>query len=67
MAAYSSPRPTALVLTKLDETSEIGGVLHAALPGPTPVAFLCNGPRVPEDIRDAAVEAVVDAALPREV
>jgi flagellar biosynthesis protein FlhF len=65
-AGYSNPKPTALVLTKLDETTEIGGVLHAMLPGPTPVAYLCNGPRVPEDIRDAAVDAVVDAVLPRE-
>jgi flagellar biosynthesis protein FlhF len=65
-AAYSTPRPTALVLTKLDETDEIGGVLHAALPGPIPFAYMCNGPRVPEDIRDAAVDAVVDAVLPRE-
>ncbi|HEX3594178.1 MAG TPA: hypothetical protein VHU80_03725, partial [Polyangiaceae bacterium] len=65
-AGYSDPKPTALVVTKLDETNEIGGVLHAALPGSTPVAFLCDGPRVPEDIRDAAVGSVVDAVLPRE-
>jgi len=65
-AGYSDPKPTALVVTKLDETKEIGGVLHAALPGSTPVAYLCNGPRVPEDIRDAAVGTVVDAVLPRE-
>ena len=64
--AYANPRPTALVVTKLDETNEIGGVLHAALPGSTPVAYLCDGPRVPEDIRDAAVSIVVDAVLPRE-
>ena len=63
---YSDPKPTALVVTKLDETNEIGGVLHAALPGSTPVAYLCDGPRVPEDIRDAAVGTVVDAVLPRE-
>jgi flagellar biosynthesis protein FlhF len=66
VAAYSNPRPTALVLTKLDETTEVGGVLHAVLPGPTPVAYLCDGPRVPEDIHDAAVESVVEAVLPRE-
>lgn len=63
---YSSPKPTALVVTKLDETKEIGGVLHAALPGSTPLAYLCDGPKVPEDIRDAAVASVVDAVLPRE-
>ena len=65
-SAYSNPRPTALVLSKLDETTEVGGVLHAALPGPTPVAYLCDGPKVPEDIHDAAVETVVEAVLPRE-
>ncbi len=65
-AGYADPKPTALVVTKLDETNEIGGVLHASLPGSTPVAYLCNGPRVPEDIKDAAVGTVVDAVLPRE-
>ena len=65
-AGYADPKPTALVVTKLDETNEIGGVLHAALPGSTPVAYLCDGPRVPEDIRDASVGTVVDAVLPRE-
>jgi flagellar biosynthesis protein FlhF len=63
---YANPKPTAIVVTKLDETNEIGGVLHAALPGSTPVAYLCDGPKVPEDIRDAAVGTVVDAVLPKE-
>ncbi|MBM4362745.1 MAG: hypothetical protein FJ104_08695, partial [Deltaproteobacteria bacterium] len=64
--SYEDPRPTAIVVTKLDETTEAGGILHAALPGATPVAYLCDGPRVPEDLRDAAVDAVVDAVLSRE-
>jgi len=61
---YEVPAPTEVVITKLDETVEAGGVLHAALPSNTPIAYLCNGPRVPEDIREASVEAVVDAVLP---
>ena len=63
---YEAPAPTEVVITKLDETLEAGGVLHAALPTNIPIAYLCNGPRVPEDIREASVEAVVDAVLPAE-
>jgi flagellar biosynthesis protein FlhF len=61
---YEVPAPTEVVITKLDETIEAGGVLHAALPSNIPIAYLCNGPRVPEDIREASVEAVIDAVLP---
>lgn len=61
---YEVPAATEIVITKLDETVEAGGVLHAALPSNIPIAYLCNGPRVPEDIREASVEAVVDAVLP---
>ncbi len=61
---YEVPAPTEVVITKLDETIEAGGVLHAALPSDIPIAYLCSGPRVPEDIREASVEAVVDAVLP---
>jgi flagellar biosynthesis protein FlhF len=53
-----------LVITKLDETSQTGGAVHVALRGPVPIAYLCNGPRVPEDLHDATVEAVADAVLP---
>ena len=63
---YDVPAPTEVVITKLDETLEAGGVMHAALPTNIPIAYLCNGPRVPEDIREASVEAVVDAVLPAE-
>ncbi len=63
---YDAPAPTQVVITKLDETVEVGGVMHAALPHGIPIAYLCSGPRVPEDIREATAEAVVDAVLPAE-
>jgi flagellar biosynthesis protein FlhF len=63
---YQVPAPTEVVITKLDETVDVGGVMHASLPASIPIAYLCNGPRVPEDIREASVEAVVDAVLPAE-
>jgi flagellar biosynthesis protein FlhF len=66
LGLYEAPQPTEVVITKLDETIEAGGVMHAALPESIPIAYLCSGPRVPEDIREASVEAVVDAVLPAE-
>ncbi|MES1179241.1 MAG: flagellar biosynthesis protein FlhF [Myxococcales bacterium] len=63
---YDDPLPTDVVVTKLDETYQVGGILHAALPNQLPFAYLCNGPRVPEDILDASVEGVLDAVFPVE-
>lgn len=63
---YDDPAPTDLVVTKLDETYQVGGILHAALPNQLPFAYLCNGPRVPEDILDASVDGVLDAVFPSE-
>ncbi len=63
---YGAPGPTGLVVTKLDEAGSAGGVLHAALAKNLPVTFLCNGPCVPEDIREATLDAFLEAALPSE-
>lgn len=56
---YADPQPTELIMTKIDETLQVGGALHAALPNDLPIAYLCNGPRVPEDIQDGSVDAVM--------
>lgn len=61
VTAYSEAGVTGLCVTKLDETLQAGGVLHAAIPADLPFHYLCDGPRVPEDIRSASVNAVVDA------
>jgi flagellar biosynthesis protein FlhF len=66
MDLYDDPAPTDIVVTKLDETYQVGGVLHAALPTHLPFAYLCNGPRVPEDILEASVDGVLDAVFPVE-
>jgi flagellar biosynthesis protein FlhF len=63
---YGAPGPTGLVVTKLDEAGSAGGVLHAALAKNLAVTFLCNGPCVPEDIREATLDAFLEAALPNE-
>jgi flagellar biosynthesis protein FlhF len=63
---YDDPLPTEIIVTKLDETYQVGGILHAALLNQLPFAYLCNGPRVPEDILDASVDGVLDAVFPSE-
>jgi flagellar biosynthesis protein FlhF len=62
--SYVDVRPSGCVVTKLDETSEIGGVLQAMLTEDVPIAYTCNGPRVPEDIREAEAEAIIQCLLP---
>ena len=42
------------VLTKIDEAVVLGGALTAVIRSRLPLAYLCNGQRVPEDIRYAA-------------
>jgi flagellar biosynthesis protein FlhF len=61
VAQYEEPAPTGLVVTKLDETLHVGGVMHAAIPNSLPITYLCDGPRVPEDIHDASIEILLDA------
>jgi flagellar biosynthesis protein FlhF len=60
---YSACSPSGLVITKLDETDQIGGALGSALRDSLPFAYLCQGPRVPEDIQDASPEAIADLAF----
>ncbi|MBI5537758.1 MAG: flagellar biosynthesis protein FlhF [Deltaproteobacteria bacterium] len=62
--AYRAPEPTGVIITKVDEAFHMGGALHAVLPRPLPLAYLCRGPRVPEDLQAATVQSVLDAVLP---
>ena len=62
--AYTDVRPSAAVITKLDETQESGGVIQAILEGEMPVAYTCQGPRVPEDIREGDAEFLIQCLLP---
>ncbi len=65
--AYAEPQISDVIVTKLDETQQVGGALHAALPFQLPLAYLCDGPRVPEDIQDASVDAALSALFRTDV
>jgi flagellar biosynthesis protein FlhF len=64
--SYGRPGLTGVVITKLDETDQVGGVMHAPLGGKLPITYLCDGARVPEDIRDAVLDDVLDTIFPEQ-
>jgi flagellar biosynthesis protein FlhF len=45
--------PVACILTKVDEAASLGAAMSTAIRHSLPIAYLCNGQRVPEDIHDA--------------
>ena len=57
---FSACRPTGLVITKIDETATPAGIVHAALANELPIAALCFGQRVPEDISSASSESILE-------
>lgn len=63
VATYSDVSPTGAVITKLDETVHHGGVVQGVIVHNLPVKYTCNGPRVPEDIRDGSAETLLSNLL----
>jgi flagellar biosynthesis protein FlhF len=54
VAVFQPANPEALIVTKLDEAAALGGVLSLAIRAGLPIAYLCDGQRVPEDLHLAA-------------
>ncbi len=61
--AFADVGPTGVIVTKIDETRRLGGVLDAVMGAELPVNYLCNGPRVPEDISEASADRLVSELL----
>lgn len=57
---YSLYNPTALVVTKLDETETIGNVLSFADRTGLQLLFFTDGQRVPEDLEKASTSVILD-------
>ena len=51
--AFRGLEPAACILTKLDEAASLGAALSSAIRQRLPIAYLCNGQRVPEDLHSA--------------
>ncbi len=63
--AFAPLGPTALAVTKLDETDAPSGLVHGTAAARLPVSVLCFGQRVPEDVAPATTAAILDHLDPR--
>jgi len=61
--AFSKVPLSGAVLTKLDEASNLGGVLSVVIDHQLPVVCLGDGQRVPEDLHVARSRELIDRAL----
>ncbi len=55
--------PVAVMLTKLDEAASLGGTVSALALCGLPVAYVANGPRIPEDLAPARAHQLVARAV----
>lgn len=51
------------ILTKVDETTSIGGALTVAIENDLPIAYFCDGQQVPEDIHIARAHNIVSRSV----
>jgi len=67
IAQYRATPLSGCILTKLDEATRIGAALCAAIRHQLPLAWVCDGQRVPEDLCAARADNLVRRAceLPR--
>jgi flagellar biosynthesis protein FlhF len=60
---YRVLAPSSCVLTRLDEAASLGPALSVLLRSRLPVAWLCHGPRIPDDIERARPHQLVARAV----
>jgi flagellar biosynthesis protein FlhF len=59
---FATLRPDACVLTRLDETASLGGALSVLMRAAIPIAYVSEGPGIPDDLRPArALDLVCNA------
>ena len=63
VTAFGRDQLAGCILTKLDEAARLGPALSTLLAHRLPVAFMCEGQRVPEDLRPARARDLVVRAL----
>jgi flagellar biosynthesis protein FlhF len=54
---------TCCVLTRVDEAVSLGGVLSALARSKLPVAYCCEGTRIPDDIHPARAHQLIARAM----
>jgi len=51
------------VITKIDETTNLGGALSAISQNKLPISYICDGQKVPEDIHQARAHSLLNRAV----
>ena len=59
-------RADALCVTKIDETDARAGILHLSAACRLAISLLCDGQRVPEDMKEATTPLIVELLAPRQ-
>jgi len=62
---FAIAQPTALTITKIDETDAPAGIIHAAFVTGLPISTACSGQRVPEDIAQANTANLAQNLFPQ--
>ncbi|AFJ02412.1 Flagellar biosynthesis protein FlhF [Methylophaga frappieri] len=62
ISAFSHLNLDGCIVTKTDETSGLGGIISALVRHQLPLAFVCNGQQVPEDLSLARPNTLVNQA-----
>ncbi|TCO79681.1 flagellar biosynthesis protein FlhF [Plasticicumulans lactativorans] len=62
VAAFAPAALAGAILTKVDETGRLGGVLSVLYNRRLPLAYVADGQRVPEDLQPASVEGLLRRA-----
>jgi flagellar biosynthesis protein FlhF len=63
MLNFAQPVAHCCALTRLDEAVSLGGVLSALARSQLPVAYVCDGPAIPDDLRPARAHQLVARAI----
>jgi flagellar biosynthesis protein FlhF len=65
--AYAPAKPSACIITKIDEASSLGGVLSVAIRHQLKIAYVCDGQRVPDDMHAAQQRRIWLAKLAQQM
>jgi flagellar biosynthesis protein FlhF len=60
---FANAKPSSCLLTKMDEAASLGGVLSVLTRAQLPISYVCEGQRVPEDMRPARALELVSSAV----
>lgn len=63
LEGFAPVSPTATILTKLDETEQLAGVLAAMENAAPPLSYLTNGQQVPDDIETASADSLLGSLI----